>query len=82
MPHDRRVFAQRVFTLLGGKPRSAKPNDFDAAMEWERNWGDYVGLANDALVYVQNWEALGHPPELKNMPNPGRFERRCGRPGQ
>jgi hypothetical protein len=39
--------------------------------------GDYVSLANDALVYVQNWEAVGRPPELKQMTNPRRPERVC-----
>jgi hypothetical protein len=40
-----------------------------------RKRGD--SLANDALVYVQNWEAVGQPPELKQMTNPRRFERVC-----
>jgi hypothetical protein len=83
MPDDRRAFAQRIFTLLGGEPQSAKPSfrdDSDAAVEWQRKRGNYVSLANDALVYTQTWEALGEPPpELKKMTNnPARFPRVCG----
>jgi hypothetical protein len=81
MPEDRRAFAQRVFTLLGGEPQSAKPNyrdNADAAIEWERRWADFISLANDALGYVQSWEARGQPPaKLKEMTNPSRFERVC-----
>jgi hypothetical protein len=66
LPDDRRAFAERIFTRLGGKPQKG---------EYDPEWGDFISLANESLIYVQYWEAMGHPPELKNVGR-HRFERR------
>lgn len=71
-PVDR--FAFRVFTVLGGKPTrwedlaaTIKGRDREQQDAAWRNHGNRQKLAELAVWYVQLWEALGRPPELKEF---------------
>ena len=76
MPKDRKAFATEVFTRLGGKPRSLDA-ERQGTQPYDEKWMQYVSLANESLGYVQHWEALGEPPELKQLGSGARrFEAR------
>ena len=72
MPADRKGFAAQIFARLGGAPRqaedaSASYKEVVAQRDKIETWSQYVSLANEGLQYVQHWEALGEPPELKQL---------------
>ncbi|MFH9002131.1 TerD family protein [Streptomyces afghaniensis] len=65
LPNDGHVFAQRVYTALGG---TAVDNDLrmNQPEEAQRQW-QLSRLAEESLRYVQLHEALGHPPTPKQF---------------
>jgi hypothetical protein len=72
VPRDRVVFAEQLFSTLGGKPlrtaRFVENREVALAQDNERTRHDYFRrLAEDGLRYLQLQEALGAPPELSQF---------------
>lgn len=60
IPADRRAFVRAVYAALGGtKERETSDTEL-----YNRNWG-LRHLAGGALRFVQLWEAMGEPPDMK-----------------
>jgi hypothetical protein len=74
LPRPPNEFALRVFAAIGGKPTrwedlaaTIKGNDRTQQDAAWRDHGNRLKLAELSVWYVLLWEALGHPPSLKEF---------------